>query len=76
MSESLSARPEARFALAAPAAIGWEGWRGLALERAVAEVKGMGAAQLEQAFGRSPWSRDKFFLGAIAQEKGAPGRGD
>ncbi len=57
--------------LAVPAAIGWEVWRGLALERAVAEVNGMNAAQLEEAFERSPWNRDGFFLGAIAQHKGA-----
>ena len=60
--------------LAAPAAIGWEVWRGLALERAVAEVKGMSAAQLEDAFERSRWSGDKFFLGAIAQHKRASER--
>jgi len=60
--------------LAAPAAIGWEVWRGLALERAVAEVKRMSAAQLEEAFERSPWNRDRFFLGAIAQEKAASER--
>lgn len=36
-------------ALAVPAAIGWEVWRGLVLERAVAEVKGMNAALLYNA---------------------------
>lgn len=57
--------------LAAPAAVGWEVWRGLELERAVAEVKSMDGARLEQAFERSPWNRDRFFLGAIAQNERA-----
>jgi len=58
-------------ALAAPAAIGWEVWRGFALERAVAGVKGMSAAQLEEAFEHSTWNRDRFFLGALAEEASA-----
>ena len=57
--------------LAVPAVLGREVWRGLALERAVAEVNAMGAAQLEQAFGESPWREDRFFLGAIAQNTAA-----
>lgn len=58
-------------ALAVPAAIGWEVWRGLALERAVAEVSAMNAAELEQAFAQSSWREDRFFLGAIAQNTAA-----
>ncbi len=50
---------------------GWELWRGLALERAVAEVSAMDAAGLEQAFERSFWRDDRFFLGAIAQNPAA-----
>lgn len=54
-----------------PAAVGWEVWRGLALERAVAEAGAMNAAELERAFDGSPWREDRFFLGAIVQNKGA-----
>lgn len=57
--------------LAAPAAIGWEVWRGLALERAVAETRSLDARALEDAFARSPWRRDKYYLGALAQRKEA-----
>lgn len=54
------------FALAVPAAIGWEVWRGLALERAVREVRALHAGALEAAVERSPWNRDRFFLAAVA----------
>ncbi len=57
--------------LAAPAAIGWEVWRGLALERAVAATRAMDAGALEVAFERSPWNRDKFYLGALVQRQDA-----
>lgn len=57
--------------LAGPAAVGWEAWRGLALERAVAEVTAMNATQLEQVFGESPWRENRLFLGAIAQNRAA-----
>ncbi len=52
-----------------PAAIGWEVWRGLALQDAVRATRTMDAPALEAAFVRSPWNRDKFFLGALAQSK-------
>jgi hypothetical protein len=59
------------LAVAAPAALAWEVWRGLALERAVAQVRAMGADDLEQAFERSAWRRDRFFLGAMVQNPNA-----
>lgn len=59
------------FALAAPAAVGWEVWRGLALERAVAGTRTLDARALDEAYARSPWNRDKYFLGALAQRKDA-----
>ncbi|MBI3375320.1 MAG: hypothetical protein HY017_26675 [Betaproteobacteria bacterium] len=59
------------LAIGGPAAVGWEVWRGLALERAVAEAGAMSAAELERAFEDSPWREDRFFLGAIAQNKAA-----
>jgi hypothetical protein len=59
------------FALAGPAAIGWEAWRGLALERAVAEARMLDARGLDDAYARSPWNRDKYFLGALAQRPDA-----
>lgn len=59
------------FALAVPAVIGWETWRGLELERAVEEVSRMDGPRLDAAFERSPLNRDKYFLGAIAQNAAA-----
>lgn len=53
------------------AAAGWEVWRGLALEHAVAQANAMNAAELERAFNESPWRADRFFLGAIAQNQAA-----
>jgi len=61
------------FALAVPAVIGWETWRGLELERAVQEVSGMDGRRLDEAFERSPLNRDKYFLGAIVQNAAASG---
>jgi hypothetical protein len=58
-------------AAALPAAVGYEVWRGLTLERAVGEAHAMDATQLERAFEASPWRRDKFYLGALAQNKAA-----
>jgi hypothetical protein len=58
-------------AAAVPAAVGYEVWRGLRLERAVAEALEMDGGQLEQAFSTSPWRRDRFFLGALAQNAAA-----
>jgi len=54
------------FALAVPAAAGWEIWRGLALQEAVRAVPDMTAGELDDAFARSRWNRDRFFLGALA----------
>ena len=54
------------FALAVPAAAGWETWRGLALQEAVRAVPGMTAGELDETFARSRWNRDRFFLGALA----------
>lgn len=59
------------LALAGPAVIGWEMWRGLTLERAVREVRSLDARALEDAFERSPWNRDRFYLGAMALRKDA-----
>lgn len=59
------------FALAVPAAAGWEIWRGLGLQSAVRATRDMTAAQLDEAFLRSPWNRDRFFLGALAQHGAA-----
>lgn len=53
-----------------PAAVGYEIWRGKSLESAVAETHRMTGQQLERAFEDSPWRRDKYFLGALA-ERGA-----
>jgi hypothetical protein len=54
------------LALAGPAVIGWEIGHGLLLERAVKEVRSMNVRALDAAFERSSWSRDKFYLGALA----------
>jgi len=54
-----------------PLTIGYEVWRGVALQRAVAETRRMDAAQLEESFAASPWRRDRFVLGAIAQNPNA-----
>jgi hypothetical protein len=59
------------FALAVPAVIGWETWRGLELERAVLDVSRMDGRRLDEAFERSPLNRDKYFLGAIVQNVAA-----
>jgi len=58
-------------ALSLPALAGYEIWRGLARERAVHEALAMDGPALEQAFDASPWRKDKFFLGAIAQNPAA-----
>ena len=59
------------LALAGPAAIGWALWNGFALERAVAGARAMNAAELDLAFTHSPWRDNRYFLGAIAQNKAA-----
>ena len=58
-------------AAASPAVLGWELWRGWSLQRAVHEVRSMNGAQLDAAFATSPWSANKFYLGAIAQHEAA-----
>ena len=59
------------FAAAVPAYGGWQVWYGLSLERAVAGTARMDAAALEQAMAQSPWRNDRFFIGAVAQNKAA-----
>jgi hypothetical protein len=61
------------FALAVPAGIGWECWRGLALQEAVRAVRVMTAGELDEAFRQSRWSDDRFFLGTIVQNPVASG---
>lgn len=58
-------------ALSLPATVGYEVWKGNALEQAVREARGMDRAALERAFAESPWRRDKYFLGALAQHPAA-----
>lgn len=58
-------------AAAAPAALGWELWRGWSLQRAVHELRAMNGAQLDAALASSPWNGNRFYLGAIAQHKEA-----
>ena len=59
------------FAAAVPAYAGWQVWYGLALERAVAETTRMDAAALQLAMAQSPWRDNRFFIGAVAQNKAA-----
>ncbi|HEV3008356.1 MAG TPA: hypothetical protein VGX52_04925, partial [Burkholderiales bacterium] len=54
-----------------PAAVGTEIWRGKALESAVAETRAMDERELERAFDESRFRRDKYFLGALAQNPAA-----
>ena len=62
----------ALFAAASlPVTVGYEIRQGRALERAVAEVGQMSAAQAEAAFHASPWRQNKYFLGALAQHPAA-----
>jgi hypothetical protein len=59
------------MALGLPAYAGWQIWQGLALERAVAEVLAMNTSELEAAMRTSPWRENRFFIGAVAQNKAA-----
>lgn len=59
------------FALAVPAAVSWEIGRGLALQSAVHAVHGMTSGELDDVFAHSRWNRDRFFLGALAQNRAA-----
>jgi hypothetical protein len=54
-----------------PVVVGFEIWKGRSLERAVAEVRRMDAAEAERAFDESRWRRDKYFLGALAEHRAA-----
>ena len=56
-----------------PILVGIEIARGLRLESAVREVRGMDVAQLGRAFEDSPFRQDRYFLGAIAQNPAAQG---
>jgi hypothetical protein len=58
-------------AAALPATVAYEVWKGMALEYAVSETRRMDARELERAFADSPWRRDKFFLGALAENAAA-----
>ena len=58
-------------AAALPAMVTYEIQRGLRLEAAVREVKGMDVAQLHEAFEESRFKRDRYFLGALAQNPAA-----
>lgn len=54
-----------------PVALGYEIWRGKSLDRAVSETRRMDRSQLERAFEDSPWRRDKYFLGGLAENQAA-----
>ncbi len=58
-------------ALAVPAMVSWEVYRGLSLQRAVHALQPMDARALDAAFAASSWNRNKFFLGALAQHAAA-----
>lgn len=58
-------------AAALPAMMTYEIQRGLRLEAAVREVKGMDVAQLQHAFEDSRFKRDRYFLGALVQNPAA-----
>jgi hypothetical protein len=50
-----------------PGVVAAEIWHGKSLERAVAATRGMGERELERAFEESRFARDKYFLGALAE---------
>ncbi len=56
---------------ALPAMVAYEILRGLRLEAAVREVQGMDVARLQRAFDESPFRRDRYYLGALAQNPAA-----
>lgn len=58
-------------AAALPVLVAVEVARGLRLEAAVREVRGMDVAELGRAFVDSPFNRDRYFLGALAQNPAA-----
>ena len=57
--------------LGVPAFCAWQVQQGLALEHAVAEASSMNASQLERALAQSPWRDNRFYLGAVVQNKAA-----
>ena len=59
------------IAAALPAAVIYEVQRGLRLEAAVREVLAMDVAELDRAYRESPWTVDRYFLAAMAQNKSA-----
>jgi hypothetical protein len=58
-------------ALSIPGVAGWKVWEGFALERAVAATRAMSAADLERAIEQSSWRDNRFYVGALAQNKAA-----
>jgi hypothetical protein len=54
-----------------PAAAGYEIWHGKSLERAVAEVRQKDAVDADVAFRTSRFRRDKYYLGALAENRAA-----
>jgi hypothetical protein len=54
-----------------PVAVGYEIWHGKSLESAVGETRRMDRRQLEHAFDESRLRRDKYFLGALAENPAA-----
>lgn len=54
-----------------PGVVAAEIWHGKSLERAVAATRGMGERELEHAFDESRFARDKYFLGALAENAAA-----
>lgn len=60
--------------VAAPAAVAWEVAAGLALQREVRALASMDAAGLEAASAGSRFRDNKFFLGALAQQRAASPR--
>jgi hypothetical protein len=58
-------------ALSLPVAVGYTVWQGKSLERAVHETRAMDGTSLERAFHESPFRRDKYFLGALAEHPAA-----
>jgi hypothetical protein len=58
-------------AAALPAFIGLEVERGLALEAAVREARGMGVLALDRAYETSRFRRDRYFLAVLAQNPAA-----
>jgi hypothetical protein len=51
-----------------PAFIAYEVQRGLRLEAAVREVRGMDVVELDRAYEDTPFHRDRYFLAALAQQ--------